>query len=154
MWMLWFVPDEWLLMLVNSLLIVGAILTFLSFFVINRILRFFPPLAAWHTLIQIVSVVILIAGVYFKGSYQTEVEWRARVAEAQAKIQQAEAKAEEINIALEAERKKKQRVRTEYFNTVKTEIKEIEKIVNADCNLNPKVNELHNKAAVNPGSNK
>lgn len=154
MWMLWFVPDEWLLMLVNGLLILGAVLTFLSFFVINRILRFFPPLAAWHTLIQIVSVVILAAGVYFKGSYQTEIEWRGRVAEAQEKIKQAEARAEEINVALEAERKKKQKVRTEYFNTVKTEIKEVEKIVNADCNLNPKVNELHNKAAVNPGGTK
>jgi hypothetical protein len=150
MWMLSFVPDSLLEMIVNGILVLGAISTFLSFFVINRLMRFFPPLANWHTLLQVLSVVIFTAGVYFKGSYQTEAEWRARVAEVQAKVQEAEQQSNQLNQALAEERKKKRKVRVEYYNTVKTEIKEVEKLINTECNLNPKVNELHNKAAKNP----
>jgi hypothetical protein len=35
-------------------------------------------------------------------------------------------------------------------NTVKTEIKEVEKLIDGKCELDLKVNELHNKAATNP----
>jgi predicted transcriptional regulator len=51
---------------------------------------------------------------------------------------------------LEEERKKKQKVKVEYYNTVKTEIKEVEKVINSKCEVDPKVNELHNRAATNP----
>lgn len=154
MWMLSFIPDSWLLLAVNSILILGAVLTFLSFFVINRLMRFFPPLANWHTLLQIISVAILTAGVYFKGSYQTESEWRARVAEVQAKVDAAKKESDELNRRLDEERKKKQKVRVEYYNTIKTELKEVEKLINADCRVDPKANELLNKAAKNPNGDK
>jgi len=86
MWMLSFVPDSWLLMAVNGTLIAGVVLTFLSFFVINKILRWFPPLAGWLNLLQTISIAVLLAGVYFKGSYQTEAEWRSKVAEVETKL--------------------------------------------------------------------
>jgi septal ring factor EnvC (AmiA/AmiB activator) len=78
------------------------------------------------------------------------MEWRDRVAKLEAQIKEMEGKSEEINKKLDAERKKKQKVRTEYYNTVKTEIKEVEKLIDGKCELDPKVNELHNKAAKNP----
>ena len=163
MWMLSFIPDSWLLMLVNTILLLGIVATFLSFFVINRILRYFPPLANWHTLIQVVSVVILLAGVYFKGSYATEAEWREKVAEWKAKADELQAKVDaaaiessNLNKRLEEERKRKQKVRTEYINTVRTELKEVEvqKIINAECKVDPKATELLNKAAQLPNGDK
>ena len=72
MWLLSFVPDAMLVHVVNAILILGAVATFLSYFVINRILRWFPPLAPYLTFIQLLSAAVLLAGVYFKGSYQTE----------------------------------------------------------------------------------
>jgi uncharacterized membrane protein (DUF106 family) len=161
--MLSFVPDSFLLLIVNGILVAGAVLTFLSFFVINRILRFFPPLANYHTLLQVISVAILAAGVYFKGSYQTEIEWREKVAEWKAKAEEFQAKAdrakkegEDLNKRLEEERKKKQKVRVEYYNTIKTELKEVEveKVINAECKVDPKANEILNKAAKNPSRDK
>ena len=70
MWMLNFIPDAFLEMVVNGILITGAILTFLSYFVINRILRWIPGLSPYLTVIQIISAALLLAGTYFKGSYQ------------------------------------------------------------------------------------
>jgi len=109
MWLLSFVPDAFLAHVVNAILIAGALATFLSYFVINRLLRWFPPLAPYLTFVQIVSAAILLAGVYFKGSYQTEADWRARVAEAEAKVAKAEQQARDANRALE--QKSAERVR-------------------------------------------
>lgn len=150
MWMLWWIPDSYLLLAVHAVLIAGAIGTFLSFFLLHRIVRWFPALAPFHLLFQIISIALLVGGVYFKGGYDTEASWRAKVKEAQDKIAVVEEQSRELNQKLEEERKKKQRVRVEYYNTVKTEIKEVEKLIDGKCELDPKVNELHNKAATRP----
>ena len=150
MWMLAWVPDSLLLWIVHAVLIAGIVGSFLSFFLLHRIVMWFPALAPWHLLVQIISITLLVGGVYFKGGYDTEAAWRAKVKEAEAKVAIAEQKSEKLNEDLKVEQKKKQKVRVEYYNTVKTQIKEVEKQINADCKLDPKVNELVNKAAKNP----
>jgi len=150
MWMLAWVPDSFLLWVVHAVLVAGLVGSFLSFFLLHRIINWFPALAPWHLLLQMVSIALLVGGVYFKGGYDTESAWRAKVKEAEAKVAQAEQKSQELNANLVAEQKKKQKVRVEYYNTVKTQIQEVEKQINADCKLDPKVNELVNKAAKNP----
>jgi hypothetical protein len=106
--------------------------------------------------LQVISVVILTAGVYFKGSYETEAEWRAKVAEVQAKVEAAKKESEDLNKRLDEERKKKQKVRVEYYNTIKTELREVEveKVINGECKVDPKANEILNKAAQNPNGSK
>ena len=99
---------------------------------------------------QIVSAALLVVGIYLKGGYSVEMAWRERVKEAEEKVAVVEEKSRELNKQLEEERKKKQQVKVEYYATVKTQIKEVEKQINADCKLDPKVNELLNKAATNP----
>ena len=128
----------------------GAVGSFLSFFLLHKILNKFPALAAYHLIIQVVSAVLLVAGIYFKGGYSVEMSWREKVKEAEAKVAVIEEQSNELNKQLEIERKKKQQVKVEYYNTVKTQIKEVEKVINADCRIDPKVNELINKAATNP----
>jgi preprotein translocase subunit SecF len=129
---------------------VGAVGSFLSFFLLHKILNKIPALAPYHLLIQVVSAILLVAGIYFKGGYSVEMSWREKVKEAEAKVAVIEEQSNELNKQLEIERKKKQQVKVEYYNTVKTQIKEVEKVINADCRIDPKVNELINKAATNP----
>lgn len=149
MWLLSWVPDSYLEYLVNTILILGIIGTFLSFFVINRILRWFPVFANYFHIAQFISVAVLLVGVYFKGGYQTEADWRAKVEEAQAKADKAEAESRDANVKLEAERKKKQKVRVEYYATVKERIKEVEKLIDSKCELDSAVPKIHNDAATN-----
>jgi outer membrane murein-binding lipoprotein Lpp len=150
MWLLAWVPDSFLLWVIHTVLLAGIVGTVLSFFLLHRIVRWFPALAPYHLLIQIVSVTLLVGGVYFKGGYDTEASWRAKVAELELRVSKMNEQSTELNKKLEDERNKKQKVRVEYYNTVKTEIKEVEKQINADCKLDPKVNDLINKAAKNP----
>jgi len=145
-----FVPDSVLLYVINTVLLVGAVGSFLTFFALNRILRWFPAISPYYLVLQIVSAVLLVGGIYLKGGYGVEMSWREKVKEAEAKVAAVEEQSKEINKQLEAERKKKQQVKVEYYNTVKTEIKEVEKLIDGKCELDPKVNELHNKAATNP----
>lgn len=150
MWMMSFVPDSLLLYVINTVLLVGAVSSFLTFFAINRLLRWFPWIAPYYLILQIVSAALLVGGIYFKGGYGVEMSWREKVKEAEAKVAIVEEKSRELNKQLEEERKKKQKVKVEYYNTVKTQIKEVEKLIDGKCELDPKVNELHNKAATNP----
>lgn len=112
--------------------------------------RWVPFYGNYAKILKPLGVVLIILGVYLKGGYDTEMDWRAKVDEAQAKVAEAEKASNDLNKKLEEEKAKKQKVRVEYYNTVKTQIKEVEKQINADCRLDPKVNELVNKAAKNP----
>ncbi len=152
MWMLSFIPDEWLLMIVNGVLILGAVLTFLSFFVINRILRFFPPLAAWHTLIQVISVIILLVGVYFKGSYQTEQEWRQAVAKVEEELKAAKEQANNKTVEIQEKVVYRDRVIKEQGKTliqfVDREVVKKEEIVKyiENCPVPAEIIDIHNQA--------
>ena len=154
MWMLAWVPDSVLMYAIHLVLLAGIVGTVLSFFLLHRIVRWFPAIAPYHLLLQIISVALLVGGVYFKGGYDTEASWRAKVKELEDKVALMEDQSKNLNKKLEEERKKKQKVRVEYYATVKTQIKEVEKQINADCKLDPKVNELINKAATNPEAKK
>jgi S-methylmethionine-dependent homocysteine/selenocysteine methylase len=104
-------------------------------------------MAKYYHVAQLVSLIVLTAGVYFKGGYSTEMIWREKVRELQEQVKQAEQRSIQINQELEEERKKKQKVRVEYYNTIKERIKVEERIINGDCRVNPKAIEIINDAA-------
>lgn len=109
MWLLHFLPDSFIQFIVHTILLVGIVGTFLSFFVINKILRAFPFLSHYVNIAQLVSAVALIAGVYFEGGYSTEMQWRERVREMEAKVAKAEVESKQANAELE--KKSTERVR-------------------------------------------
>jgi hypothetical protein len=150
MWLLQFLPDAYLQYIVHLILLVGIVGTVIFGLLLNPILRFFPPLAGYYRLLQILSIGTLVAGVYFEGGYTTEMMWREKVAEAQAKIKEAEELSEQVNVQLDAERKKKQKVVKEYAIQIKERIIEKEKLIDAECKLDPEVNKIINDAAKNP----
>jgi hypothetical protein len=107
MWLLHFLPDSFLQFVVHAILIAGIIGCFLSFFVVNRILRAVPMLSRYVNVAQLVSAVTLAAGVYFEGGYSAEMQWRARVAAVEAKVAAAEQQAKEATAALDAKAEEK-----------------------------------------------
>ena len=149
MWMLSFVPDSLLIWIVNTILIIGAVGSFLSFFVLHKLLNKIPALAPYYLLIQVVSAVLLIAGIYFKGGYDVEASWRDKIRVAQEKAALAEKQAAELNTKLNSEIKKKQRVVTENTIVYRDRIREVEKIIDKECKVAPEAIDIHNAAAKN-----
>jgi hypothetical protein len=149
MWMLSFVPDSLLIWIVNAILIIGAIGSFLSFFVLHKILNKIPALAPYYLLIQVVSAVLLVAGIYFKGGYDVEAGWRDKIRVAQEKAALAEQQAKEANVKLDAEVKKKQKIVKENTVVYRDRIREVEKIIDKECKVAPEAIDIHNAAAKN-----
>jgi membrane protein implicated in regulation of membrane protease activity len=123
MWILAWLPDSVLLYFIYSALGIGGLITILSVFLINPILRWFPVLAAYYKIIQYLGVILLGMGIYFYGSYATEMSWRQRVSDMEEKVRVAEEKSKESNKQLEnkvVEKTKiireKGEVRIEYIN--------------------------------------
>ena len=83
MWMLSFLPDSILLYSIFAVIASGV-----GLYVLGMFLGYFPSLILYRRPIGILSTLLIVAGVYFYGSYDTEMKWRARVAEVQAKVEE------------------------------------------------------------------
>ena len=97
MWILHFLPDALILWFCNILLLLGIVLTVAGFF-IHRIPL--PLLWQYQLPFKIIGVLLLVAGVYFRGGYGVEMAWRERVAEVEAKLRVAEAEAAKENVKI------------------------------------------------------
>jgi hypothetical protein len=128
------------------MLTLGVVLTVLGFFVLNRLLLLFPPLANFYKVIQVSGIVLLVASVYLKGGYGTEMEWREQVADLKKKILIAEQKSKEVNVNVQERVVTKIKVIKEKGKTIyidRPAIIEFDKT----CPLPKEVFEIHNEAA-------
>jgi hypothetical protein len=137
MWMLSFLPDSFLLYVVNGILVVGAVSSFLAFFVLHKILNKFPALAPYHLLFQVVSAVLLVAGIYFKGGYSVEMEWRSKVAELEEQLKVAKEESTKVNTVVE----------TKGETIVKYVDRPVMQEFDKNCPIPKEAIEVHNEAA-------
>lgn len=133
----------------------GIVGTFFSFVVLNRVLQFFPLLATYYRAFQIISIVLLLSGVYLKGVYSTEIAWRERVAEVEAKLKIAEEKSNQANVKIVTKVVKQlELVRTrgddiiKYVDREVVKDKEVIKFVE-NCPIPQAIINTHNAAALN-----
>jgi energy-coupling factor transporter transmembrane protein EcfT len=95
MWILHFLPDAMILWICNIVLLAGIFLTVAAFF-IKRI----PVINQYRIPAQVLGIALLVAGVYWRGGYAIEMEWRERVAEVEARVAAAEAQSKEENVKI------------------------------------------------------
>ena len=110
MWLLHFLPDSLLAFIVDAVLIAGVLATLVTCFLLKYLIRLIPTLAPHIKAAQIISVLVLLSGVYFKGGYSSEMAWRERVREMEARVAQAEAESKVANAKLEKKSAEKVRV--------------------------------------------
>jgi hypothetical protein len=152
---------------VNIVLIAGIISFVLAFFVLHKILNKIPGLSKYALVFQIVSALLLTAGIYFKGGYSTEIMWRDRVKELEAKVAAAEAESKKENVVIQekiVKQKEYIKGKTEYITKYidKLETKEIVKEVPGpervrieevikyieNCPVPKELIDIHNDAAI------
>jgi energy-coupling factor transporter transmembrane protein EcfT len=84
-----------ILWICNIVLLAGIFLTVAAFF-IKRI----PVINQYRIPAQVLGIALLVIGVYWRGGYAIEMEWRERVAEVEARVAAAEAKSAEENVKI------------------------------------------------------
>lgn len=142
MWILHLLPDSFLLFVVNLVLFAGLGLTAISFTIIGWI----PGLRNYKTILQILGVVALAAGLYWKGGYSTEMEWRARVAEVEKKVAVAEAKAKQANTHVQTKVVTKIVKIKEKQQVVKERIQQNKEVINRECKLSDEAIAIYNSS--------
>jgi hypothetical protein len=146
MWLLAVIPDAFLLWVVNAILIAGIIGTVVAFF-FGFFIRFMPWIIPYRMIIQVVALVLLIAGVYFKGGVGVEMTWRARVADMEAKVAIAEQKSKDANEQIKTVYVDKVRVVKETQVVIQEKIKTVEVKIDSQCKITSDTVDILNDAA-------
>ena len=145
MFLLHLLPDAFLIWIINLLLVGGLIGIVVGFFGSKL-----PFVSTYARMIQIASIIIFCIGLYWKGGYSVESDWRERVAEMEAKIKVSEEKSKEINTVIQTKYKDRVKKITETKEIIIEKIKLNEKIIDAKCELDPAVISILNEAAKKP----
>lgn len=133
--------------------LVGAGAGLVAFFFAS-IFSHFPPLKPYMMLVKPLGGIAALVCVFMYGGSGVQAMWEEKVRIAQKEVDRKAAEAVELNKKLSDERKKKQEVRVEYRDRIKTEIQVQKEFIDKDCKIDPKVNELINKSATNPEKTK
>ena len=144
MWMLSFLPDGFLFWVINIVLVIGLAATVLSFF-----LRFVPFLFPYATPIKLTGIIMLVVGVWFRGGYDNEMSWRAKVAAMQSKIEAAQAESKEANKALDNKLSNNRSAIKDRVNANYKAIEDNRANINAVCRVNDTAWMLYNRALEN-----
>lgn len=118
MWLLSFLPTAFLEFIINAVLVasvVGVVIGFVG----SKL----PFVGSYSTIIKYASIVLFCIGLYWKGGFSVEKEWRARVEEMQEKVRLAEEKSQQTNVEIETKIvektkvvKEKGKIQIEYIN--------------------------------------
>jgi hypothetical protein len=135
-----FLPD-WFF---YTALIIGAV----SFFV-TYLIRFIPipAISVYRTPIQLISLALIILGVYMSGAISNDKSWKLKVAELEKKVLTAEAKSAKENVKIV----EKVVVKREYYKERGDDVIQYidREIIKYDesCKIPKEFVEAHNKAA-------
>ena len=139
MWILHFLPDSLIIWFIHIVMIVGAASAIAGYFFVG-----IPYIGSRRTLFQILGVALLIAGVYLKGGYSTEMAWRDRVAEVEAKVKVAEAKAKQANTQVQTKIVTKIVKIQEKATVAKETIRRNKEVINRECKLSDEAISAYN----------
>jgi hypothetical protein len=141
MWILHLLPDSFLIWIINITCIVGLASTISGFF-----LGWIPFVNRYKTPLQILGVVLLTVGVYWKGGYSTEMAWRDRVTEAEKKVKVAEAKAKKANSQVQTKIVTKIVRIKEKAQVINRRIEQNKAVINRECKLSDEAIIIYNSS--------
>ena len=147
MWLLSFIPDSFLVWVINIALIGGA-----SAFVLGHLTKWIPFAGKQALILRLVGLAVLIPALYFKGGYGVEMEYRARIAEMQAKIEIAEQKSQEENVKIVTKIETETKIIKEDTQGTLYLIEQMKEQINRQgCELTPGVIDLYNEGITGRG---
>ena len=148
-WLISYLPSDLLSAIGLILLGAGVLITALA-----SLIKFVPVINMYRLHFQVLGVIILLAGVYLRGVFETEIVWRERVRVAEEKVRAAEKQAQEATAQVVTEYRDRVKVVKQKVEVVKKEIQVQREVINADCRLNPTAVDLYNRSIAAPVENK
>ena len=146
MWLMNFLPN-WIF---HAILLAGVL-----GLIASLVLKFIPFINTYKLPVQVLSILLIVTGVWFEGAISNQAEWEARVAEMQVKVAEAEAKSSEANVQIVTKVVKKTKLVHErgdaiisYIDREVVKNNEVIKFVE-NCPIPDIIIKTHNAAATN-----
>lgn len=143
-WMVSLIPDA-----ILNMVYLGIILAGVTGVVASWIGRWVPFYGQYAKILQPLGIVLIALGLYLKGGYDTEMAWRDKLKAAEERAQLAESQAKEKNVEIQTKIVEKIKVVKENTVEYRDRIKEVEKLIDAKCEVAPQAIDIHNAAAKN-----
>ena len=146
-WMIGLIPDAVLNWTYWAIIIAGV-----TGVLAGWLGKWIPFYGNYVKILQPVGIVLLVLGVWLRGGYDTEMSWRAKVAEAEARVAAAEQKSQEANTVIEEKVVEKTKVikgKTEYITRyIDKEVIKKEEIIKyiEQCPVPKEIIDIHNQA--------
>ena len=147
-WMIGLVPDAVLSGLYWAIIAAGV-----TGVLAGWLGKWIPFYGNYVKILQPVGIVLLVLGVWLRGGYDTEMAWRAKVAEAEARVAVAEQQSKETNTVIEQKIVEKTKIikgKTEYITQyLDREVVKKEEIIKyiEQCPVPKEIIDIHNQAA-------
>jgi len=140
MWILSWLP-EFVFHLILTIGLLGLISSFL--------LGLIPFVNTYKIPIQIVSILLLVIGIWFEGVICTNKAWEQKVSQLELKLAQAEKLSSDLNTQLVEQMFENEKKLIELVNENKKYLNSVRVKVDNECKIGPEVINLHNSSAKN-----
>jgi len=148
MWLITFLPDAMVALVIYTIMIIGA-----GLLIASGLTRWFPAVAAYRTPMTVMGIVIFSFGIYLQGGRANEAVWQQRVQDLETKVAKAEAESAKATVEIVEKVVNKTRVVRE---KAQTEIQFIDRVVKENqeiikyverCPVPAELLDAHNRAA-------
>lgn len=141
MWAFSLIPDSVMTWIINILLLAGVLGLVAGFFV-----KFIPFVSQYRTPVKIISVIVLLLGVWLKGGESERRVWQERVKELEARVAKAEAASKAANVKMEQTVRESQR---KIRDNTRVIVQKVPEVITreANCTVPPPAVDLYNQAA-------
>jgi hypothetical protein len=148
MWLITFLPDAMVALVIYTIMIAGA-----GLLIVSGLTRWFPAVSAYRTPMQVMGIVIFSFGIYLQGGRANEAVWQQRVQDLEVKIAQAETASAQATVEIVEKVVNKTQVVRE---KAQTEIQFIDRVVKENqeiikyverCPVPAELLDAHNRAA-------
>jgi hypothetical protein len=148
MWLITFLPDAMVALVIYTIMIAGA-----GLLIASGLTRWFPAVAAYRTPMTVMGIVIFSFGIYLQGGRANESVWQQRVQDLETKVAKAEAESAKATVEIVEKVVNKTRVVRE---KAQTEIQFIDRVVKENqeiikyverCPVPAELLDAHNRAA-------
>ena len=149
MWLITFLPDAMIALVVYTIIAVGA-----GLIIASMLTRWIPGVAAYRTPLQVFGAVVLMFGIYLQGGRANEAEWQARVQELELKLAQSQVDSGKKNIEVQTQVVTKTRVLREkgeeIIRYIDREVVKNQEVIRyiEQCPVPKEIIDAHNAAAV------
>jgi hypothetical protein len=144
-WMISLIPVGVLNWIINLMLIAGVSGLFAGW-----LGKFIPFYGTYAKMLKPIGIVLLCAGLFFKGGYVNELAWRAKVADLEEKVKISEEKSKEANVEIKTKIVERVKVVKQVEVVIQDRIIKEKELIDKECKVAPEAINILNDAAKNP----